>query len=162
MSRMLSLAGGSVVLPPFSIGSDDEGAIDPIFRKASYFGESGENPFEILWPRSQFCGSLADADMIPSWIGFSPVRFEFNVRWSGDRARKRFTGVTKDANGDPLSYTVVQLFQTIDDLFITETLSDIFGNFNIYSPYNTPHYMVAYKAGATDVGGTSKNTILGD
>lgn len=91
-------------------------------------------------------------------------------RWSpryyrvslGAPSRVGFVGVTRDQYGAPLGSCVVQLFRTADDLFIMETTSDASGNFLLQSWY-TPdtHYIVAYKAGSTDVFGTTVNTLVG-
>jgi hypothetical protein len=91
-------------------------------------------------------------------------------RWSpryyriglGSASRVGFVGTTRDQYGAPLGGCAVQLFRTSDDLFIMEQTSDANGNFLLQSWY-TPdtHYIVAYKAGSTDVFGTTVNTLVG-
>lgn len=139
--------------------ANDERAIDPItdFIRVDYFDLDYYLP---LWSSPR--GIDSNIGALDSTLLRWPVMWEYDVRWQGARSKKRFTGVTKDSNGDPLSYCVVQLFRTSDDLFIMETTSDLFGNFAVYSPWDTAHYMVAYKSGAQDVAGTTKNTIVGD
>ncbi len=72
------------------------------------------------------------------------------------------SGVTKDSTGAVLGSCVVQLFRTIDDGIMDEITSNAStGAFEFRSasnPSNT-HYVVAYKAGAPDVAGTTVNTI---
>jgi hypothetical protein len=69
------------------------------------------------------------------------------------------TGVTKDSAGTPLGNCVVQLFRTLLDALVEEKTSDASGNFSFYNPASGPFYIVAYKAGAPDVAGTTLNTL---
>lgn len=90
--------------------------------------------------------------------GFSPVFEERNLQISG---------VTKDSAGAALGGCKVHLIDALTDLFLDETVSDASGNFAI--PINkglsqlqvTTWYLVAYKAGGTDVAGTTVNTLVG-
>jgi len=47
----------------------------------------------------------------------------------------------------------------MNDAFIEEQVSDGAGNFLFYPPDSGPYYIVAYKAGAPDVAGTTVNTL---
>lgn len=69
-------------------------------------------------------------------------------------------GVTKDSSGVALGNCVVQLFQTSIDLLHQETTSDASGNYAFYPSVASPFYIVAYKAGAPDVAGTTVNTLV--
>lgn len=71
------------------------------------------------------------------------------------------TGITRDANGAALGNCRVELFRTIDDSPVSQTTSDANGNFVIPASDLFQHYLVAYKAGGTDVSGTSVNTLTG-
>lgn len=70
------------------------------------------------------------------------------------------TGVTKNSTGAALGGCTIQLFRTSDDLYISEVISDGSGNYSIPATAG-PYYIVAYKVGAPDVGGTSVNTLTG-
>lgn len=70
------------------------------------------------------------------------------------------TGVTKDSTGVALGSCTVQLFRAWDDGIVAETTSDGSGNFTFYPTTSGPYYIVAYKAGAPDVAGTSVNTLV--
>ena len=72
------------------------------------------------------------------------------------------TGVTRDSSGVALGDCVVQLFRTSDDAIVTETVSDGSGNYAIFAQGTGPFYVVAYKAGAPDVAGTTVNTLQGE
>lgn len=71
------------------------------------------------------------------------------------------SGVTKDSQGAALGGCTIQLFRTSDDLFLGEVVSDGSGNYSITPTPNVggPYYIVAYKAGGTDVAGTTVNTL---
>jgi hypothetical protein len=70
----------------------------------------------------------------------------------------RLTGTSFDASGAPLANCVVKCFDTTSDLLVGSTVSDISGNWVIYPNTIGPYYFVEYKAGGTDVFGTSPNT----
>lgn len=70
------------------------------------------------------------------------------------------TGVTRDGTGTPLGSCVVQLFRAWDDVFIEETVSDGSGNFSVRASGSGTFYIVAYKAGAPDLAGTTVNTLV--
>jgi hypothetical protein len=70
------------------------------------------------------------------------------------------TGITKDSTGAALGICTVQLFRTLDDSFRSEVLSDASGNYVLYPDVTGPFYIVAYKAGAPDVAGTTMNTLI--
>lgn len=92
-------------------------------------------------------------------------------RMSPSQAKSRFrsppfstlsvyvTGTTKDSAGVALGSCVVQLFRTVDDLIVAEGVSDGSGLYSLLAPVGGPFYVVAYKAGATDVAGTTVNTL---
>jgi hypothetical protein len=70
--------------------------------------------------------------------------------------------VTKDSAGAALAGCTVQLFQTADDVVVGETVSDGAGAYSFtMARAQGPFYVVAYKAGAPDVAGTSVNTLVG-
>jgi hypothetical protein len=69
-------------------------------------------------------------------------------------------GVTRDGTGAALASCVVQLFRTVDDLIMGEVTSDGSGNYAIRAGVGGPFYLVAYKAGGTDVAGTTVNTLI--
>jgi hypothetical protein len=70
-------------------------------------------------------------------------------------------GVTKDSTSTPLAACTVQLFQTVGDVFVGELVSDASGNYAFTVSPGIAYYIVAYKAGAPDVAGTTVNTLLG-
>lgn len=72
------------------------------------------------------------------------------------------TGVTRDSAGNPLGTCVVHCFRTADDRFMAQTTSDASGEFTVFAVGTGPFYLVAYKAGTTDVAGTTVNTLSAD
>lgn len=78
-----------------------------------------------------------------------------------DLARVNFVikGVSRDNTGTALAACRMELFLTGSDTPQQTVTSDASGNFSFWSPGTGPFYIVAYKAGAPDVAGTSVNTI---
>ena len=70
------------------------------------------------------------------------------------------SGVTRDSAGAALGACIVQLFRTPSDSAAQEIISDASGNFSFDNPGSGPFYIVAYKAGAPDLAGTTVNTIV--
>lgn len=94
-------------------------------------------------------------------IGVPPLRF--GVRPPPTYPRVLISGVTKDSTGAALPGCTVDLYRTIDKTWQQTVVSDGSGAY-AFSPVNNgngPYYIVAYKAGAPDVAGTSVNTLLG-
>jgi hypothetical protein len=69
------------------------------------------------------------------------------------------TGVTRDSTNAVLAGCTVDLFRTLTDERVAVTVSDQSGNYSFENPGSGPFYLVAYKAGAPDVAGTTVNTI---
>lgn len=74
----------------------------------------------------------------------------------------RVFGVTKDSTGAALSGVTVKLYRTADDALVDMAVSNGGGNYEFRSASpTTAYYVVAYKAGAPDVAGTTVNTLVG-
>jgi hypothetical protein len=71
------------------------------------------------------------------------------------------TGVTKDSTGASLAACTVTLFCTNNNAPQSSTVSDGSGNYTLTANVSGPYYVVAYKAGAPDVEGTTVNTLVG-
>lgn len=69
------------------------------------------------------------------------------------------SGVTKSVAGAALASVTVELFVTGGDFVVGRTTSDASGNYRFDNPGSGPFYIVAYKAGAPDVAGTTVNTL---
>lgn len=69
------------------------------------------------------------------------------------------SGVTRNSSGAALPDCVVQLFLTGSNALLGQTVSDGSGNYSFSIGTNQAVYLVAYKAGAPDLGGTTVNTI---
>lgn len=78
----------------------------------------------------------------------------------GGATMKKITGTTKDSAGASLANCVVQGFLTTTDQYVREVVSDTDGYYEFFSEFSgAQHYLVAYKAGAPDVAGTTVNTL---
>lgn len=70
------------------------------------------------------------------------------------------SGTTRDLGGVALGSCVVSVYRTFDDAFLGEVTSNADGKFNIAVADGTlTYYLVAYKAGTTDVMGATVNTL---
>ena len=81
-------------------------------------------------------------------------------RGPGGVANFRLSGVTRDSGGTAIGACRVELFVTARDVAIAETVSDASGNFAFDMPGTGPFYLIAYKAGGTDLAGTTINTLM--
>jgi hypothetical protein len=88
-----------------------------------------------------------------AWDGYDLV--------GGSTSALAIIGVSRDQYGTPLGSCVIQLFLTDTDAFVQEVTSDANGNFTVLTPFTGTHYVVAYKATAPDVFGTTVNTLVG-
>ena len=94
--------------------------------------------------------------------GCSPLTFRGFHSPPGRRIEVKISGYTKDSTGAVLPSCVVDLCRTVDDLRMDTGTSDAAGyyEFRTAIPAET-YYVVAYKAGAPDVAGTTVNTVVG-
>lgn len=70
------------------------------------------------------------------------------------------SGITRDGAGAILPFCRVELYLTAADVSIREVTSDVNGNYRFDNPGTGPFYLVAYKAGAPDIAGTTVNTLV--
>lgn len=80
---------------------------------------------------------------------------------AGTQSIKWIKGQTVDSTGAVAASSIVQAFRTSDDAFAGEvTSNNEDGTFSVPTPYaGVNHYLVAYKPGAPDIGGTTVNTL---
>ena len=72
------------------------------------------------------------------------------------------SGQTRDSAGAVLGNCVAQLFDTVTDAYLGEVTSNADGYYYLKTTTRSAtHYVVAYKAGAPDVAGTTINTLVG-
>ncbi len=71
------------------------------------------------------------------------------------------SGVTRNINGVATGLCTVDLYNTLTDVKIDSTVSDVSGNFVFKSPLRAPtaYYIVAFKSGSPDIFGTTVNTL---
>jgi hypothetical protein len=121
-----------------------------------------------LWPRSGFlgCFDFVGDGNTPCNLCYSnedtweyPLFDDFK---SGNNTLTlyKIQGVTKDSAGNPLGNCGVELFRASDDLKVGEGISDINGNYLLYTPYPTiPHYCVSFKD--PNLTGATVRTLVG-
>jgi len=72
------------------------------------------------------------------------------------------SGVTRDANGNPLGGCTVWLFRTSDKAYMDEKTSDENGNYTFYVTDTTTQYFIrAHKDGTPNVFGTTERNLVG-
>jgi hypothetical protein len=121
-----------------------------------------------LWPRSGFLGcfdSTSDPECPNNLIYSNEDTWEypqFDDYKSGNNTLTlyKIQGVTKDSGGNPLGGCIVELFRASDDLKVDEGVSDVNGNYLLYTPYQTvPHYCVSFKD--PNLTGATVRTLVG-
>jgi hypothetical protein len=70
------------------------------------------------------------------------------------------SGVTRDSASAAVGNCTVELLQSGGDIPTARTVSDASGNYLFNNPGSGPFYIVAYKAGAPDIAGTTVNTLI--
>ena len=121
------------------------------------------NKFVSLWPTmGSGCfgggeGYGADATVY-AWTQYEP----FSCDGEGTQSRNFIRGTCKDSVGTPVANAIVQGFVTATDAFVGEVTANTDGTYVLGTEQlkTTPHYLVAYKAGAPDTAGTTVNTLL--
>jgi hypothetical protein len=90
--------------------------------------------------------------------GYEP----FSCDGDGTQSIKWITGKCVDAGGSAAAGSIVQAFRTSDDAFAGEVnANSTDGSFNVPTPFvGANHYLVAYKPGSPDIGGTTVNTLV--
>lgn len=87
---------------------------------------------------------------------FSPWHFG----QGGTQSLKFIMGRCKDSDGNGVSGATVQGFVTATDTFERETTANSNGDYELGTQWaGVQHYLVAYRAGAPDIAGTTVNTL---
>jgi hypothetical protein len=112
-----------------------------------------------------FTGILGIPNIVQS---MSPIRSFLDgfIPYYEERNLKIF-GITRDSTGAAIGNCIVLLYDKNTNLYQDFTISDANGNYSIdipkglSQPQTTTWYIVAYKAGAPDIAGTTVNTLTG-
>lgn len=125
----------------------------------------GRGPFTQrypLWSGWSFGARVGGGDL----EGYAVVReargYEpFSCDGAGTQTKRFIRGITKDADGNAISDVIVQGFVTSDDRYVGQDVSRTDGTYLLGTETvaGVQHYLVAYKPGSPDIGGTSVNTI---
>lgn len=120
----------------------------------------GEFPNHVWVEKTFTQGSVSEARMRflhpSSYCDFPIWEFDF---WQIGGAF--LTGVTRDANGNPLGGCAVWLFRTSDKLFIQEQVSDENGNYSFEVDMGVQYFIRAHKDGSPNVFGTTDRNLVG-
>lgn len=120
------------------------------------------------WPGFGLCATGVRAVPLAA-LKQAPLRPNFGMKFMPDvvHALKpmpatfwQIVGKTRDSAGAILGSCVVQLFRTSNDMIVGDAVSNADGNYYVKGAVpNVDHYIVAYKAGAPDLAGTTLNTL---
>lgn len=86
----------------------------------------------------------------------------WNCNIAGYQSANFLIGTCVDASDVPVANAIVQAFVTATDAFEAQVNANVDGTYSVPVRQSkaTPHYLVAYKAGAPDTAGTTVNTLL--
>src|SRR6266581_813857 len=81
---------------------------------------------------------------------------------SGTSSRYLISGVTRDGSGTALGNCMVEIYETVSNIFRGSTVSDAAGNYavEIVGDRSVTLFAVAYLPGSPDVAGTTVNTLI--
>ena len=85
----------------------------------------------------------------------------FSCDGEGTQTKRFIRGITKDSSGNAISDVIVQGFVTATDAYVGQDVSRTDGTYTLGTETiaGVQHYLVAYKPGSPDIGGTTVNTI---
>lgn len=85
----------------------------------------------------------------------------FSCDGEGCQNKRFIRGITKDSGGTAISDVIVQGFVTATDAYVGQDVSRTDGTYTLGTETlpGVQHYLVAYKPGSPDIGGTTVNTI---
>jgi hypothetical protein len=128
----------------------------------SVSGRGGLNSGRGSWMRMKV-GGVAEGSGVGKWTTKNSAPQYIKLNSQKDKVKQKWviSGVTKDSTGANLGNCIVQLFNSNDDTYIGEVISDSSGNYQFTLNGNVnPKYAVAYLVGSPDVAGTTVNTLL--
>ena len=140
----------------FVSGTISKGTSKALAGALSFAGAMSRLSSKALTGALSFAGAVTTASVFfRSLVG--------SLSFGGTLAdnAKTIAGITKDSVGTALASCIVKLFRTATDAKVAEKTSDAGGNYSIKVASAAAHYAVAYKAGAPDVAGTTKNDVTG-
>lgn len=124
-----------------------------------YSFELSDREIDIAWPRSRMLG--ADIANIPQVWDNITLYWEWCWPPTGQHTPKKIAGVTKDSTGASLGGCTVLLFNTATNLFVDTVVSASDGAYQVSDPNNVACFVVADKAGGTEVAGVTNNNLIG-
>lgn len=134
---------------------------EPSFRTTFPLSNMGrDRDVDILWVRSSFPGQGFGSTNGFNGCDSSHQYWEFNLMApTGNHARKRVSGTTKDNTGAALGSCTVNLHNTSTGLLVDTQTSDVNGSYNCEDYNNVSCYAASFKAGSPDVAGVTDNNI---
>ena len=119
------------------------------------------NRWESLWSWGCKTGGGDDLSYSVAGVEVGHGYEPFSCDHAGTQTKRFIRGVTKNASGTPISGVTVQGFVTATDAYVGQDVSRDDGTYLLGTETvaGVAHYLVAYKAGSPDIGGTTVNTL---
>jgi hypothetical protein len=102
-------------------------------------------------------GPVMVSDVTPMAIAQPPP----SIGTRAGKFRRAIIGVTRNNAGNPLAAVTVEVYRTSDDVELDSQVSDANGNYELSVYEEGPFWCEAYLSGATDVAGSTVNTLKG-
>lgn len=166
-AALVAVPGTNTIYATFQMSVNDERETE-VSRSSFSYQRRGTKTRDKDWswgwyPRARRMGFYQDPAAPVTgtgWDALTPNEWEPLSVDDGTQSQKFIMGTTKDSVGGTVSGAVVQVFRTSDDLYVGETTSDSNGRYEAGTPHaGLQHYLVAYRAGAPDIAGTTVNTL---
>lgn len=121
-----------------------------------------QNRWDSLWSFGCRAGGGDLEGYCPIGLTVADVFEPYSCDGAGTQTLKWIKGQCVDASGNVAAGAIVQAFRTSDDAFAGEVnANSTDGRFDVPTPYvGANHYLVAYKPGSPDQGGTTVNTLV--
>lgn len=120
------------------------------------------NRWDSLWSFGCRAGGGDLEGYCPIGLTVADVFEPYSRDGAGTQTLKWIKGQCVDSTGAVAAGAIVQAFRTSDDAFAGEVnANSTDGRFDVPTPYvGANHYLVAYKPGSPDQGGTTVNTLV--
>lgn len=123
------------------------------------------NSWFSLWPTCRFNGGGDSGQAyqpVGQGTGEAGMYEPFSCDGGGCQTLKFIKGTCVDASDVAIANATVQAFRSSDDAFAGyEATSRDDGSYDLATNFpGVNHYVVAYKAGSPDIGGTTVNTLV--
>ncbi len=157
MSAILGFTVGAPTITGEKYNVNDDVLQPPDYRRSFPMCAVGlDRDSDVLWTRSSFPSQLNAGYPMES----SHQLWEYNLEMpTGVNTRRIITGTIFDANGNPVSGAIVQLFNTSTGALLDTQTSDTNGIYYVTDPKNANAFVVSFLSGLPDTFGTTEQNL---